>query len=262
VLEQMLARAQLPTSYQQWNDRWGAPHGKHTSIRRRLPNLFPTLKLWVGGPFAWQANSGTRRYEYPWVREQLASGKRVLEIGGALSGLQFAVNRELGCEYHNVDPFYDYGNGPDEYLGFQERHRRMNAVFGAKVKLHPTVLEQADIDGSFDAICCVSTIEHMPASAIESTLRVARELLSPGGQLVLTVDLFLNVQPFCSAAENRWGTNVSLAWIEEVSGLKLMRGRREELYGYKEFSTDSVLARLDDYLVAGSQLAQLAVFVK
>ena len=34
---------------------------------------------------------------------------RMLEIGGALSGLQ--SSSLAGCEVHNVDPFLDYGMG-------------------------------------------------------------------------------------------------------------------------------------------------------
>ena len=89
-----------------------------------------------------------------------------------------------------------------------------------------------------------------------------KSLLSPGGLVVLTIDLFLNLTPFCSRKTNIWGTNVSVAWIDELLGYTMVAGDRSELYGYEEFSTDQILSRLEEFTIGAGypQLAQLVSF--
>ncbi|HUC12939.1 MAG TPA: class I SAM-dependent methyltransferase [Acidimicrobiales bacterium] len=266
----MLAKAELPTDYQEWNERWGAPQGRNVPLQwlpwlrlSRLSSRVSTMERKLRGPFAWQANSPVRRWEYPWVAAQLPTGGRLLEIGGAMSGLQFALATDKGGEVHNVDPFYDYGNGPGEYAMPPEgRHEQLNATYGTNVVLHHSVLEEANVDGPFDAVLCVSVIEHMPIEAVKSTLKRADELLKSGGRLVLTLDLFLDVTPFCSAESNRWGTNVAPAMIAEFTGYRLVEGDRRELLGFPEFSPDYVMSNLWDYLSYRSNLAQCFVLEK
>ena len=108
----------------------------------------------------------------------------------------------------------------------------------------------------------VSTIEHLSPSEIEATITAVKQLLAPGGLLVLTVDLFLNLMPFCHRMTNAWGRNTSVAWIEELLGYSMVAGDRHELYGYEEFSTDVILSRLEEFAanVDFPQLAQLVTF--
>jgi 2-polyprenyl-3-methyl-5-hydroxy-6-metoxy-1,4-benzoquinol methylase len=252
----MLARRQLPPEYEKWNRKWGAPYGLHLSALT-LINTLPGR--WRGkiygqaavkryrGPFAFQPNSSTRSYEYPWTYFQLAGlgPSRILEIGGALSGLQYVLAKD-GHEVHNVDPFVDYGGGEYEVNPVSE-HAALNTLFGTNVTLHRTTLPEAKLAGSFDAVCCVSTIEHLDAADVEATLKRVKDLLRPGGLLVLTVDLFLNLEPFCRRTSNEWGTNMPAAWLQELVGYEMVEGDRAELYGYEEFSTDYVLSHLEDY---------------
>jgi hypothetical protein len=79
---------------------------------------------------------------------------------------------------------------------------------------------------------------------------------------VLTIDLFLNLAPFCSRTTNVWGTNASVAWIDEILGYTMVTGDRAELYGYQEFSTDRILSRLEEFAIGTGypQLAQLVCF--
>jgi 2-polyprenyl-3-methyl-5-hydroxy-6-metoxy-1,4-benzoquinol methylase len=259
----MLAKAQLTEGFEAWNRRWGAPSGRHFPLEGLVARRAPGIARYVRGPFGFQSNSPTRRYEYPWVASKLRGEHRLLEIGGALSGLQFSLAKGQGAEVHNVDPLINYGNGPREYeVSPAERHAAMNACYKTKVVLHHSVLEDADLEGPFDAVYSVSTLEHMQKDAIERTLGRIDNLLRPGGRLVLTADLFLDAQPFCSAESNRWGTNISMAWLAEVTGYDLVEGDRRELFGYPEFSTDYVLCNLGEYSMYASQLAQCAVFVK
>lgn len=214
------------------------------------------------GSFAFQNNSPTRAYEYPWAYYQMAGlgPSRILEIGGALSGLQFVLAKD-GHEVHNVDPFSDYGSGGYD-VDPVARHASLNRAFGTNVVLHRSTLPEAELDSSFSAVFCISTLEHLPPESIEATLSAVKKLMAPGGLVVLTVDLFLNLVPFCGRTSNRWGINASVAWIEDVLGYQMVTGERAELYGYEDFSTDDILSRLDEFAinVEYPQMAQLVTF--
>src|SRR5664280_708762 len=261
----MLARRELPPEFEAWNRRWGAPLGRWVvsgaldearqfGLDYRLAKVF--------GPFGFQRNSPTRAHEFPWAYHAIEPkpGLRVLEIGGALAGLQFVLSKE-GCEVHNVDPFFDYGSGGYR-VDPETRHRQLNRTFKAKATLHRSTLPDAKLDGAFDVIYSVSALEHIPQEPLEETLAVARQLLSPSGRIVLTVDLFLNLSPFSRRETNQWGSNVAPKWIEKVLGMKLVEGSKAELLGYDEFSSEMILEHLEDYALNPDypQLAQLMVF--
>ena len=267
----MLARREIPDNYRRWNDTWGAPHGRHQvafDLLSRLPGSTGKTILRNQqvqrdrGPFAFQPNTSTRSVEYPWTYFQLAAlgPGRILEIGGALSGLQFVLAK-AGHEVHNVDPFFDYGVGDYDVDPVAE-HAALNKVFGTDVTLHRATLPEAELTGTFAAAICVSTIEHLSSEDIEATLDAAKRLLAPGGLLVLTVDLFLNLAPFCSRQSNVWGSNASIARIEKILGYEMVSGDRTELYGYPEFSTDAIQCRLDEFAIGVHypQMAQLVTF--
>ncbi len=185
---------------------------------------------------------------------------RILEIGGALSGLQFVLAKD-GHEVHNVDPFFDYGKGDYDIDPIAE-HANLNRVFDTDVVLHRATLPEADVTGTFAAALCISTIEHLSPADVEATLAEVKRLLVPGGLLILTIDLFLNLTPFCSRTANVWGTNMSVAWIDELLGYPMVAGDRRELNGYPEFSTDDILGRLEEFAISTHypQMAQLVAF--
>lgn len=267
----MLARRDLPPDYGGWNARWGAPWGRNEKLVEYVERLPQEIRSAVlrsdrmnraRGPFAFQPNTSTRDYEYPWAFHQVnALGpSRVLEIGGALSGLQFVLAKS-GHDVHNVDPFFDYGTGSYEVDPIVE-HAALNRSFGTSVVLHRATVPEVHVSGQFAAILCISTIEHLSEPDLASTLIAAKELLAPGGLLVLTVDLFLNLEPFCSRKTNRWGSNASIALIQELVGYEMVVGDRSELYGYPEFSADRILSRLEEFTISTGypQMAQLITF--
>lgn len=94
----MLLRETLSREHKAWNRRWRAPYGH--AARRVVPKKLRHLPGLAGlvGPFAFQDNNRTRRFEYPWVFEKTApqKGLRTLEIGGGNAGLQFALDH-AGC---------------------------------------------------------------------------------------------------------------------------------------------------------------------
>ena len=253
----MLARRQLPPEFEQWNLKWGAPYGRHATAMAVLNTVPASPRSRIlrqravqraRGPFAFQPNSSTRSYEYPWAYHQLAGlgSSRILEIGGALSGLQFVLAKD-GHQVHNVDPFVDYGSGEYEVDPVSE-HTFLNTLFGTDVTLHRATLPDARIAGSFDAVCCISTIEHLTPADIEETMKQGEAAAQTGwaargdpGPLLESGSPFAVVRAMSGAP------TCPPAWLQELTGFELVVGAREELYGYEQFSTEYVLSHLEDY---------------
>jgi SAM-dependent methyltransferase len=259
----MIAPRQLPAEFEAWNSRWHAPHGRVGRVGR-LGRVIPALK----GPFGFQANNSTRRYEYPWAYYRIAThwaarGGRpldIVEIGGSLAGLQWVLSRE-GHRVTNIDPGLEARGTGWEVSA--ERHRALSRTFGAPVKLVPTTLAQARLpDHSADVLLSVSTIEHFATEDLADFAAHAARVLRPDGIVVLTIDLFLNVAPFSAATSNRYGTNVDVRALLERAGLTLRDGARDELYGFPEFRRELILERLADYTIGSyPALAQCLVAV-
>jgi SAM-dependent methyltransferase len=196
-----------------------------------------------------QANNSTRVFEYPWVVDVAGPGRgmRVLDIGGGLAGLQFVLAR-LGCRVDNVDPGLEA-----EGIGFpcdQEHMALMNRAFGTSVRLHSSTLPEAGLDaGAYDLAISVSTIEHLAEHELEQTLDEALRLLRPGGLLVLTVDLFLNLQPFTRRSSNEYGRNYAIGALLQRPGIEIVVGDPVELYGDPSFDADAILEGLEQYLI-------------
>ena len=89
------------------------------------------------------------------------------------------------------------------------------------------------------------------------------DLLKPGGYFVLTLDLFLNLAPFCSRETNEYGSNISARLIAEAAPFELHEGERRELLGYDEFDPDRILSTLEQFMIGDyPALAQLMVLKK
>jgi SAM-dependent methyltransferase len=257
----VIAPAALPQEYERWNQRWHAPHGRSLPFGGPLSWSLPAL--WFRGPFAVQPNSDTRRFEYPWVYDQihrlLPRGATLVEIGGGLSGFQFVLSRE-GYSVINVDPgLAAKGRG---WVVTPRKHTLLSRLFRAPVKLVPTVLENAHLPAqSVDGIVCISTLEHLTPEDIEGVAQAIRRILKPGGIAVMTVDLFLNVRPFADAPKNEWGTNVDIRSFLDSAGLRLVQGERRELFGFPEFDQRAVSANVARFVTGakGVALAQCLV---
>jgi len=245
----MLARLHYPLRYHWFNLAWGAPNGR---VIRGLLSREGRMEPWrakLVGCFGFQGNNTTRSFEYPWTFETVkpTPGLKVLEIGGSLSGLQFALNL-AGCEVVNVDPGDEFFTGL--WPATTANIERLNQIFGTSVTLKPCYLADAAFpDSSFDRVVSVSVCEHVPEAPLAEMLAEIRRVLKPGGLLILTVDLFLNVHPFESAQTNEYGQNVSIKWMADVSGFELVHGNRAELYGYPEFDWRAIAANRSQYLV-------------
>jgi hypothetical protein len=239
----MIAPTKLSEAFKTWNRRWHAPSG-----RRRIPRWIPpsgALGARLRGPFGFQENNSTRRFEYPFAYHEIEShgcALTVVEVGGALSGLQFALAAS-GHRVTNVDPGLKHGAAGD-------LHRRLCRAFRSPVRLLPTTLDQAGIvDKSVDALLAISVIEHLAEEDLRSLGREVRRILKPTGVAVLTIDLFLDLKPFCRQETNPWGRNIDVARFLREAGLELVKGEPHELFGFPEFDAEQVIAKLGSYMI-------------
>ncbi|HXB25290.1 MAG TPA: methyltransferase domain-containing protein [Gemmatimonadaceae bacterium] len=243
----MIAPRELPAEFYAWNRRHRAPFGRRNRLSRYLGDRYR-------GPFAFQANNGTRVYEYPWAysainAHRVSRGRplTIVELGGSLAGLQWVLARE-GHRVINVDPGLEARG-----VGWEvnaDRHRALSRTFGAPVELIPKTLAAAGLaDGVADVLLAVSTIEHFaPADLAEFAAHAAR-IIRPDGIVILTIDLFLDLSPFSDVEHHQYGTNVDIRRLLADAKLELVQGNPKELHGYPEFTPERVLAGLAGYLV-------------
>lgn len=242
----MIAPKNLPKRYLDWNRRYKAPSGRVliNSFKGYLPAL---LFYRLNGAFSWQINNMTRRFEYPWAfyAAPVVPGMRVLEIGGGLSGFQFVLDR-LGCKVTNVDPGLEAGG-----IGWpcdQASITRINRIFGTSVELLNTTIDKVRLEPeSFDRVYAISVIEHMTQAESFDMMRAVYRLLKPGCFFILTVDLFLNLEPFTTRKTNEYGTNVNIKSLIETTPFILADGNPVELYGYQEFDKENIQSNLETY---------------
>ena len=255
----MIAPALLPEKYREWNAHWSAPRGTRFA-QWKMSSRMRVLSAPLVGMFAFQENNSTRAYEYPWAffATPLERGMRALEIGGGLSGFQFVLSR-YGIKVTNVDPGLK-ARGRGWPVG-QRTFKALNVLFRTDVALKACFVEEADLAAaSLDRVYSISTFEHIPEQDLQSILKHAAAALKPGGYLVATVDLFLNVRPFASEEENEFGRNVSVKWIIEQSGLNMVQGTPAELFGFAEFDPERI-TRLRNIYFIGEYPALVQAFV-
>ena len=89
----------------------------------------------------------------------------------------------------------------------------------------------------------------------------AHRVLKAGGRLVVTVDLFLNVSPFCSRLSNEFGTNQNIKKLIDDRLWVLKIGECSCLAGFPEFSVDNILSNLENYLIGVKYPALAQCFV-
>lgn len=126
----------------------------------------------------------TRQWEYPYAWANLGSTRgRLLDAGSGMTFLPF-VFAASGFDVVCCD-------ADEDALGYRERFAQAGVLTGQPVGYVHCMLEDLPFaDGSFDAVACVSVLEHVQpprAAIIESLARVIR----PGGRLVVTCDVDL-----------------------------------------------------------------------
>jgi 2-polyprenyl-3-methyl-5-hydroxy-6-metoxy-1,4-benzoquinol methylase len=253
----MIGRRELPVEYRDWNKYWGAPYGHAAARELSIRERFDSADMRDFGPFAFQISNHTREFEYPWafLSADITPGLRVLDVGGGLGGLQFALALE-GCDVTNVDPearqtrpkwssFPSYGVPLSE-----KRHQMLNEALGTNVHLVADPVQTAALpERSFDRVFCLSVLEHVDPAEGHAMLQAIERLLVPGGMCLLTIDLFLDVKPFGVLQRNVWGQNIDVRELVSASGLELTTGDPRELLGFPEWDFGRVVDLLPSLLV-------------
>jgi len=102
---------------------------------------------------------------------------------------------------------------------------------GTDVRLENSTLTDAHLpDESADIVYSISTIEHIPVCrAPRAPRNEIRRILRPGGKVVLTIDLFLDLSPFHEGASRTGsaGTSTSGAFVEALGFEKVLGDERE-----------------------------------
>lgn len=229
----MLARAELPARFAEWNGRTGAPYH---------------------GPFAQYVFApSTRVWEYPWAwfAAPHAPGTRALDIGGANSGFGILLARE-GVELHVADP--DRAGQAPPPVGTSWAR-----LWGAEIQTHRCTTADVELPpGTVDVAYCLSVMEHIAEAAERVELmRAAHRLLRPGGHFVLTVDLCFAAHPFKAAATLGDVRNVSIADLVAAADFEVSTGDASELFGMPGFRADDIQrrARAGELLVTPAGIA-------
>jgi 2-polyprenyl-3-methyl-5-hydroxy-6-metoxy-1,4-benzoquinol methylase len=106
----------------------------------------------------------------------LNPGLRVLEVGFG-SGVTFPTLADLYSEIHGIDLHADIDEttGAFARLGIEAHLRREN------------LLELGYADGFFDAVLCISILEHLRPAEQPAAMRQIARVLKPGGRFVYGV---------------------------------------------------------------------------
>jgi 2-polyprenyl-3-methyl-5-hydroxy-6-metoxy-1,4-benzoquinol methylase len=273
----MLAPNTIPHEFRVWNQKYKSPFGALwwvllTQSRLRFPGRdtlwanrmnLPFWLLHCIGPFGYQQNSPSRKFEYPWCffATPLHPGMHAVEIGAGASGFQFVMVQQ-GVEVISVDPLIN----PNERVDWRysrEQFSRLNDAFGGQVTFIQDYLQNAHLQSNhYDRVFCVSVIEHLAQAEIEPLVKEIKRILKPGGFLVATIDLFLDCYPFTDKVSNEFGSNISVRSLIEQSGFVLKKGSLSELYGYPEFNPHKILKKRHHFLCFNNTLTQCLVLEK
>jgi SAM-dependent methyltransferase len=125
----------------------------------------------------------SRQWEYPYVWANLGPRRgRVLDAGSGITFFPFllaAAGLEVDC--------CDW----DGSLGLLERYQRAGALSGHRPRFSDCSLADLPFpEATFDAVACVSVLEHVAGERRAILDSIAR-VLRPGGRLVLTCDVDL-----------------------------------------------------------------------
>jgi 2-polyprenyl-3-methyl-5-hydroxy-6-metoxy-1,4-benzoquinol methylase len=251
----MLARkSHLDSEYRKWNKEWGAPYGvevdKPLMLRSRLTDDNPARY----GPFGFQPASTTRVIEYPWAffTAEPKPGMRVMDVGGWISGFQIVLAKQ-GCTVVNVDPSSAADlrwitRGQELAGGHARLHQEFTSAFDADVTLVTKRIQETNFEAnSFDRIFAISVLEHVSQDEARQMVETMCRLIAPGGLIVLSIDLFLDLMPFGALRKNFYGTNLNVHDLIHGSGLTMEYGNLAELLGYKEFNADRIIERIEEF---------------
>lgn len=156
----------------------------------------PYARKWVMDPL----HQWSRQWEYPFMAEAVA------EIVEGATGPLAILDAGAGMTFF---PYYMMQKYPTLSVECCDIDVSLEGVYAAVAKRHPRHphFQVADLtrlpyaDHSFDAVYCVSVLEHIPAR--ETVMKEFSRVLKPGGKLVVSFDLSLDGSRDISLPEAR-----------------------------------------------------------
>ena len=170
----------------------------------------------------------TRRWEYPWVLEQLSGlsrGSKILDCGCGVSSFPLELYHR-GYQVAGMDRFLDenyisllfgryagsiydkfLGKGPNWGIPMKVRKRLKD-----KVQYVEGLMDHIPLpDNTFDAVTCLSVMEHIVLGTGDDPayhykcLDEMKRVLKPGGFLICTYDTVLEDKERFWAGKEGWG---------------------------------------------------------
>lgn len=130
-----------------------------------------------------------RTIEYPWFARRLSPvpGQRVLDIGAGVCVLPLWLAQQ-DIDVVTID-FSRHHRDPDDKTGWNEWGYLDYGRLHPGIVSHHLDAQFYQPDRPFDAIYSVSVIEHMPAHVRRNIVSKLPDWLTPGGRLLLSLDL-------------------------------------------------------------------------
>lgn len=184
TVSEMLRYAESPD--QPWRPRLPVSSRVKIALARALKIPLPRL-------------STTRQWEYPWVWERLREMKPQSVLDCGCGGSMFTVKlAQSGYHVRGLDHF-DTKDQPGYGIPFKHRQR-----YGSLVNFIDGDMANIPVsDNTFDAVTCISVMEHIvahgqgDASVHRRCLSEMKRVLRPGGVLIVTNDTFIDASvPF------------------------------------------------------------------
>jgi hypothetical protein len=141
----------------------------------------------------YQAAFSLKGFDYPWLlgSHKWVQGEKVLDVGSAYSSLPMYIQKTYVGEVWAAD---DFGLSSNEPFWTRNCSPQQQIADHPEVKF---VLERLGDPASsslpqnyFDVIYSISTLEHIPCSAMPAVWGHLDSLLKPGGEMLHAIEIF------------------------------------------------------------------------
>lgn len=183
----------------------------------QLDFIAKTASIWTESfPFTGDSlYTWSRQWEYPYHLANLGiSQGRILDAGSGITFFPFFLARQGFTVYCC-----------DNWAILERPFRDAQMHTGLPVQFEcASITHLSQPDGFFDAVCCVSVLEHLSGADRQSAIREFHRVLRPKGHLVLTCDISLGRDSDMRVEEFAVLLHDLLTIFEPVYPLDMRRG--------------------------------------
>lgn len=153
-----------------------------------------------------------RAFEYVWLIENITkpiADKKILDVGAGLNPLPLYLASQL-AQVYTVDNSSFVRDPSKNKSEWNEWGYYPYSLVNPNIQSHNVDINELDWeDELFDIVYSISVIEHVPATARRALFNRLAKWTKPGGEVLLTIDLYKGQQ-------NLWNYNYG-AVVEDVS---------------------------------------------